>query len=173
MLNSSSSYNNRTGFSGAVEYIAIGWALAGGVLLLCVVIINVISIIGGIFWKPLPGDFELTEMGVAIVAFSFLPYCQLTGANVTADIFTARASPYWISRFQLIAAILAIGFAFLLIWRMSAGMISQRQYGTTTTILQIPIWWAYIPSLASLLLLFVTAIQTMLDNIGPALQKSD
>ena len=43
--------------------------------------------------KPLPGDVELVEMLAAVSVFMFLPYCQLARANVTADLFTARASP--------------------------------------------------------------------------------
>ena len=61
---------------------------------------NAISVTGSaVFGRPFPGDFELTEMGVAVAAFSFLPYCQLTGANVTADIFTSGASRAWIAIF--------------------------------------------------------------------------
>ena len=164
MLSSATDGSGRAGLAGAAEKITVIWALAGGALLLCVVLINVISIVGSIFWKPFPGDFELTEMGVAVAAFSFLPYCQLTGANVTADIFTSRASARWVAVFRLAASVVAIGFALLLIWRMSAGMMSQRQYGYTTAILQIPIWWAYVPTLASLALLAAASCQTMAES---------
>ncbi|MDE0529873.1 MAG: TRAP transporter small permease subunit [Albidovulum sp.] len=147
----------RTGWIGAAKLAIDVWALAGGVLLLAVVAINVFSVLGGIFWKPFPGDFELTEIGVAVAAFSFLPYCQLRGANVTADIFTARASTRWIAIFRIFAAAAAIVFAALLLWRMYAGMLSQKEYGYTTAILQVPIWCAYVPILVSLALLFVAA----------------
>src|SRR3546814_20911353 len=64
------------------------WALLGGLVLVAVVLINVLSVIGGVVWRPFPGDFEMTEIGIAVAAFAFLPYCHLTGANVNADIFT-------------------------------------------------------------------------------------
>lgn len=157
--------NDRVGFASAVETLAVYFALSGGFLLLCVVFINVLSTVGSIFLKPFPGDFELTEMGVAVAVFSFLPYCQLTGANVTADIFTSRASSQWIARFKLLASIVATGLALLLIWRMSDGMMSQLQYRYTTTILQIPIWYAYIPAIASLILLAAVSLLTMIEII--------
>ncbi|MCY3879521.1 MAG: TRAP transporter small permease [Rhodobacteraceae bacterium] len=163
-MRTSADHDHRAGIAGAVETIATWWAIAGGLLLLAVILVNVISIVGGIFWKPFPGDFELTEMGVAVVAFSFLPFCQLTGANVTADIFTSRATPRWIALFKLLASLVAIGFALLLIWRMSAGMLSQRQYGYTTAILQLPIWKAYVPALVSLALLIVAGIVTLAES---------
>ena len=104
------------------------WALFGGGLMLLVVLMNVLSVLGGVFWVPFPGDFELTQVGVAVSVFMFLPYCELSGANVTADIFTQRAAPRWIACFKIAAATLAFLFACLLFWRMGAGMLSQRQY---------------------------------------------
>lgn len=141
-----------------------GWALLGGVVLLAVVLMNVASVIGGVVWKPFPGDFELTEIGVAIAAFSFLPYCQLSDANVTADIFTARASPGLIAKFNKLAAVVALIFSLLLLWRMSAGMLSQQEYGYMTAILQFPIWLAFIPILISLALLATAAVITLLGE---------
>ena len=140
------------------------WALLGGVLLLAVVLMNVVSVIGGVVWKPFPGDFEMTEIGVAIAAFSFLPYCQLTDANVTADIFTAKASPGLIAKFKKLAALVALIFALLLLWRMFEGMLSQKEYGYMTAILQFPIWLGFVPILISLALLAVAAIITLLDS---------
>jgi len=51
---------------------------------------------------------------------------------------------------------------------MSLGMIDQREYGYTTTILQIPLWWGYAASLASLALLAFAAAATWLDALRRA-----
>jgi len=140
------------------------WAILGGVVLLAVVTMNVYSVIGAILGKPFAGDFEMTEVGVAVAAFAFLPYCQLTDANVTADIFTANAHPRTIAAFKLLASIVALLFGALLLWRMYEGMGNQREYGYTTTILQFPSWTAYIPILISLALLVVASIVTLVEN---------
>lgn len=142
------------------------WALFGGVVLFAVVAINVISVVGGVFWKPFPGDFEMTEIGVAVAAFAFLPYCQMTGANVTADIFTSRASDLWISVFSLLGSLVALGFSLLLLSRMYDGLLDQKAYGYTTAILQFPHWIAFIPILVSLALLAVASIVTLSEHIG-------
>lgn len=149
------------GIAGALDRLIRFWALMGGLTLLAVVLVNVISVIGGVVWQPFPGDFELTEMGVAVAAFAFLPYCQLTGANVTADIFTANASQRWLAVFRLAASIVAALFALILLWRMQAGMLDQKAYNYTTAILQVPIWWAYVPVLISLALLAVASVMTL------------
>ncbi len=154
----------RTGILGAAVWAIHTWALLGGFLLLAVVLMNVASVIGGVVWKPFPGDFELTEIGVAIAAFSFLPYCQLTDANVTADIFTARASEALIAKFKMLAALVALTFSLLLLWRMYEGMLSQKEYGYMTAILQFPIWLGFVPILISLALLAVAAVITLFER---------
>lgn len=156
-----SGQEQRAGLSGLARTVITGWALLGGLTLAAVVLINVLSVIGGIFWEPFPGDFEMTEVGVAVAAFSFLPYCQLTGANVTADIFTSKASPRWIGFFSLLASLVALGFSLLLLWRMYFGLLDQKAYGYTTTILQFPQWIGFIPILLSLALLALAALITL------------
>lgn len=154
----------RSGLAGAAATVIDGWAILGGVVLLLVVAMNVLSVIGGVVWVPFPGDFELTEVGVAVAAFSFLPYCELHGANVTADIFTARAGRRLLAFFRLLGSLVALGFAVLLLWRMYEGMLDQKEYDYTTAILQLPIWMAFVPILVSLALLAVAAALTLTEN---------
>lgn len=143
-----------------------GWALLGGVLLLIIALMNTWSVISlAVFGFPVPGDFELVQMGVAVAAFSFLPYCQLKGANVTADIFTAGASRVTVAVFTLLAALVAAFFSVLLLWRMSDGMVSYMRFEEVTTILNIPLWIAFPPILASLALLVLAAAVTLHEAI--------
>jgi TRAP-type C4-dicarboxylate transport system permease small subunit len=155
----------RRGLPLLVERIATLWALAGGVLLLGVVAVNTWSIasraLGG---RPFAGAFELTEVGVAVAVFTFLPYCQLVGANVTADIFTARAAPRTVAALALLASVVALGFALLLAQRMYLGLIDQRAFGYATTILNVPIWWAFVPIVGSLGLLALAALVTLMES---------
>ncbi len=116
---------------------------------------------GWMFDKPLQGDFEMTEMWVAVAVFMFLPYCQLTGANVTADIFTARAGRRTVAMLEFVSAVIALAFSVLLLWRMYLGMLDYREYVETTTILHVPIWYAYVPALMSLALLAVASLITV------------
>lgn len=151
---------------GLARRIITGWALVGGFALVAVVAVNAWSILAAaIINKPFPGDFELTEMGAAVAAFCFLPYCQLTRANVSADIFTMRAGPRSIALMSIIAAIISACFAALLVWRMTMGLQDYREYPEFTAILQIPLWWAFLPALASLVLLFIASLITLSDAL--------
>ena len=139
-----------------------GWALIGGALLLGVVLVNVASVVGGaLLGTPFPGDFELTEVGVCVAAFAFLPYCQLTNGNVSADIFTSGASRRALAAFSFLGSLVALAFAALLLWRMWAGMLDQKAYDYTTAILQFPHWIAFVPILASLALLMLASSLTL------------
>ncbi len=144
-----------------------GWALLGGLVLIGVALMSTFSATTGVlFGKPLPGDFELVEMLVAVAVFMFLPYCQVTGANVTADLFTSGAGPRTVAALTLISALVALGFSLLLLWRMYDGLLDYRRYVETTTILRIPVWYAYIPALASLVLLALAAVISVRDAIA-------
>ncbi len=150
---------------GAVATAVVAWSLLGGLLLLAVVLMNVASVLGALVGWPVPGDFEMTEMGVAVAAFSFLPYCQLTRSNVTADIFTQSAGPRVRAFLSILGSVIALLFALLLLWRMYDGMLDQKRYAYETSILQIPVWLAYLPILVSLALLALAAIRTLGQDI--------
>jgi TRAP-type C4-dicarboxylate transport system permease small subunit len=155
-----------TGLTGLVRRAIELWALGGGLVLLAIALMSTWSATSGfVFRRPLAGDFELVEMFVAISVFMFLPYCQLTGANVTADIFTAGAGPRTIASLRLLSATLALAFSLLLTWRMYLGLLDYRQYVETTTILRIPIWYAYVPILISLVLLAAASVLSLRDAV--------
>jgi len=136
------------------------------------VLFTAASAAGNFFFnKPIPGDFEFAEIAVAVAAFSFLPYCQLTGANVRADIFFSRAGPKTLAALSGFSSLVAAAFAALLLWRMSEGMLDYREDGEVTHILGFPVWAAFPPILFSLLLLFLSALLTAFDSVR-AFQKA-
>ncbi|MAQ82163.1 MAG: hypothetical protein CMH12_02905 [Maritimibacter sp.] len=160
-------YASGTRLHGLVLRITTGWAILGGLVLMAVVAVNVASVVGAaVFNSAVPGDFEMTELGVAIAAFSFLPYCQIAGLNVSADIFTARASKFWLSLFSLLGALVALGFGAILLWRMYYGMLDKQTYGETTAILSIPTWYGYLLVLPSLALLVLASFASVVDSVS-------
>lgn len=157
--------NAGAGPAGPVHRLIEWWALAGGFVLLGIALLTAWSAATGfIFGKPLPGDFELTQILVAVAVFSFLPYCQLIGANVTADLFTAGAGPRTVAALQLLSAVLALAVSLVLTWRTWAGMLDFRRFVETTTILKIPVWTAYVPAVCSLVLLVLACAVVLVKN---------
>lgn len=154
----------RPGTIGVLARIITGWAILGGVVLLLVVAANVAAVLASVFGSSFAGAFELTELGVAVAAFAFLPYCQMNDENVTADIFTSGLSDRAVAALTAIASIVALSFAAILLWRMYFGLGEQKTYGYTTAILQVPVWWAFVPILVSLALLCVAAVISLLET---------
>ncbi|NIY73707.1 TRAP transporter small permease [Marivivens donghaensis] len=142
-----------------------GWALMGGLVLAVIVLVNVWTTVGSLIGLPFAGDVELTEMMVAAAAFMFLPFCQLHRHNVTADIFTSNMNPRFVSLLNGIASLVALGFAALLLWRMTYGMLDTKEYNYSSTILSVPLWWPYVPILVSLALLFIAAVITTAEDL--------
>ena len=96
-----------------------GWALFGGMILLLLVIMTTYSAAAGfLIATPFSGDFELTEMGVAVASFAFLPYCQLTFANVSADVFTAKMKLFSL----MIVSLVSLKMTYTLRFGTPAGM---------------------------------------------------
>lgn len=121
------------------------WAVIGGLVLVALTLLTVASVVGrSVFGRPLPGDFELVEVGSAIAIFAFLPYCQLRRGHVVVDFFTARASP------RLNAGLAAVGdglfmlIAALLTWRLTLGGLELQAYNEQSMVLRLPLWWSFL-----------------------------
>lgn len=142
------------------------WALLGGIILVALVLITAASAISNlIFDKPIQGDYEMTKHFIAIAVFCFLPYCQMTGANVTVDIFTEGMSERAKSAMLAFSSLFAMIFAVVLLRQMSFGFMGYIRFPETTATLHIPLWTAFPPALISLVLLFVAAVLTTLEGV--------
>lgn len=157
-------------------------AILGGIVLSVLILLTCVSVIGrslnGIFhgdfmtgiapgfskWMidigvgPVNGDFELVEAGVAFAIFAFIPLCQITAGHASVDIF-ANAFPKWLDK--ILRAVIEVVFAAVLILiavQLYDGMLSKRQYGETTFLIQFPIWWAYAASLLGAVVSSIVAV---------------
>ncbi len=141
---------------------ADGFALAGGAVLLAVMATTVTSVIGRtLFNRPVLGDFELVEIGSAVVIFAFLPYCQLRGGNVIVDVFTRGAGARTRARLDSVHSLVYALIAALLAGRLAVGGVELRAWGETSMILAVPIWWGFVPIVASVALLTIICIYTL------------
>lgn len=141
------------------------WALAGGLLIAALAVMTALSALSNLlFAKPFPADYELMKHFIAVVIFMFLPYCQLTGSNVTVDIFTEGMSERGKSAMVVFSSLIAAAFALVLMRQMGLGLLSYIRYREVTPVLHLPLWTAFPPILLSLALLLVAASITALDG---------
>jgi TRAP-type C4-dicarboxylate transport system permease small subunit len=140
------------------------WALAGGLIILALVLITAASALSNLLFNvPFSGEYELAKHFVGIAIFTFLPYCQLTGANVTVDIFTGGFGPRAKAAMALLSSLLAAAFALMLLRQMSLGFGDYIRYPEETAALHIRLWTAFPPILLSLALLLAAALLTAHD----------
>lgn len=136
----------------ALLAVAKVFALVGGLVLVALTVMSLLSILGrAILAKPLPGDYELIQVGTAVAVSAFLPFCQLRGGHVIVDFFTANARPPLRAALDALGALLVAVAAAVLAWRLAAGAISLRTANDMTTILEFPTWYAValmVPSFA-------------------------
>ncbi|KUJ73244.1 C4-dicarboxylate ABC transporter permease [Ruegeria marisrubri] len=165
-------------------------AIVGGIVLSLLILLTCVSILGrllnGVFhggfmqsvapgfakWAldmgvgPVNGDFELVEAGVAFAIFCFLPLCQITAGHASVDIlantFSARVNRF----LRMVTEIVFAAVLVLIAWKLFDGMMSKKEYGETTFLLQFPIWWAYalsfVASLAAAIVgLYMAGVRTV------------
>ena len=141
---------------------ATGIALFGGAILFALTLLTVISVAGrALLSAPIPGDFELIEIGMAVAIFSFLPYCQIVRGNVIVDLFTARAGPRIRALLDAAGNLIYTAIAALLTWRVALGGLEVRSYGETTMVLRVPVWWGYVPAVVFLGFLTIVCAYTV------------
>jgi TRAP-type C4-dicarboxylate transport system permease small subunit len=122
-------------------------AIAGGILLVMLTLMIVASVSGRALLDlglgPVPGDFELVEIGTAIAVFFFLPWTYLRGGHASVDIVYTHL-PRWGQRaVAIFSDLLMLTLWLALTWRLWEGMLEKREYFESTFILQMPVWWAY------------------------------
>lgn len=128
----------------ALRRLATWFALAGGAVACLVGVLTAISIVGrAAMSRPIPGDVELTQFGIAFAIALFLPWAQLRGGNIIVDFFTQRARAATIARLDAIGSALLAAMVGLLAWRAAAGAITVRAAHESTMILELPMWWTY------------------------------
>ncbi len=116
-------------------------ALVGGVVILVVAAVVVTSIVGRwLFASPIPGDFELAQMGTAITVFAFLPYCQIVRGNIVVDTFTAALPARIRSRIDGLCDLIYAAAMALVAACLVRGTIDMYSAQEVSMVLRLPVW---------------------------------
>lgn len=136
-----------------LDALAKALALAGGALLIAVSVATVVSVAGRwLAGKPITGDIELVQLGVAAAIALFLPYCQLHRSHLIVDFFTARSSGPVQRRLDAAGSMVAGLVFFALAWRAGVAVSDMRSASETTMVLGIPLWIPYVAMVPGLAL---------------------
>ena len=149
-----------------LERLTRSVALAGGLLLVGVMGMTVVSVLGRyLFNAPVPGDYEITELAIGIAAFAFFPYCHISNANIVVELFTGRMPARWKAALDAVHNVTFAIVAGLIAWRLFIGGMHKFADGETTMFLGIPIHWAYFSALMGAGLLTVVCVLLLFRHL--------
>lgn len=131
-------------------------ALMGGTVFMLLIGMSLISIVGRkLFALPVPGDFEVLQMGAAVASATFFSYCQMVDGHVRVDFFTNWLPLRLRSLFDGIAALLMGTVALLIAWRTGVAAVASYESGESSLMLGWP-GWVSIALIVPAFLLFAT-----------------
>jgi len=135
------------------EVIAKGLALAGGLVLIVIIVLTCVSIAGravvplDIGVGPIRGIYDITEIGMAAGIFAFLPWAHLSEAHARVDLFETTMPKMMNLALDLLFNLAMFAVAVFGTHRLYLGMTDKLSFGETTLIAQIPVWQGYALSL--------------------------
>ncbi|WP_341648404.1 TRAP transporter small permease [Thauera humireducens] len=150
----------------SIEWACAAMAILAGVMFCIESVMSVVSVVGrATIGEPVPGDYELVQMLSAMGIAMCLPYCQLKKGHVFVDFFTLWALAGLKRLLDSIAALLMAFCAFVLAWRIWEGMLEMREYGETSMVISLPVWWGYVPVVPAFVLLGIAALYHLVQEL--------
>lgn len=124
--------------------VSTWFALAAALIGLAVACVSVWSIAGRqLLGRPVLGDVEITQVGIALCISLCLPWCQWQRGQIIVDFFTQRLSDRLRRSLDAAGSVLIASMCLLLAWRTVVGALASHQAFEQTMILGLPLWWAY------------------------------
>ena len=171
--------------------VAIGMALAGGIVLCAVIVMVGLSVLGrassglahglrdslpfaqaliDLGLGAIRGDFELVEAALGFVIFAFMPLASLQRAHARVDLL----APYLPRRIKVVSDLFtAWGFATafaVMAAMLSVGTWSKYQSGQTSFILAIPVWMPQVSAVIAAWVAATVALYLALHQFGQGSQ---
>jgi TRAP-type C4-dicarboxylate transport system permease small subunit len=142
----------------------------GAAVLTLIAAVTVVSIVGralsGFGLGPVPGDFELVEVGTALAVFCFMPWCHLKRGHAVVDLLWSRYPPALQRLLDILSEVLMFTVWVLLIWRMWVGMMEYRENQEVSFILQMPVWWGYAASMPAAIIGCIAYAWRFIESLG-------
>lgn len=133
-----------TGLAALVERVAGALAIVGGAIMFFAASLVTASVIGRwLFNRPVPADYELVEICVAVSVFAFLSYTQARNGHIMVDTFTTWLPARVTAMIDALWTLVLAGFLGFFAWGLFTG--GQDAMAANETLIQLPwpIWPVY------------------------------
>ena len=156
-----------SGLDRVLQTLCDASATIGGVVLVAIACVTVVSVIGRAFFShPILGDVELVQLGCAVVVASFLPYTQFRHANIIVDFFTSNVSTQRQSQLDAFGTLLYTLVMALVSWRVAVGGVDIKANQETSMLMALPLWIPYMLMVPGLVLCSVIGLVQTLQHLG-------
>lgn len=146
----------------ATHGLAKWMAIAGGVVLIAMIVVVVVSVIGRAFiWaglKPILGDYELISVGMGFAVFAFLPWAHLMRGHALVSLLTDSFSDRVNAWILVVTDLMMLVASAFIAWRLYAGMLDKFSYRETTILLGLPLGWAFLAGFIGAVVLVLVSI---------------
>ena len=156
-----------------VNGLARWTAIIGGVVLLAMIAVVVVSVIGrALIWvglKPILGDYELISIGMGFAVFAFLPWAHITRGHALVSLLTDAFGPVVNAWILVVTDLLMLVVSAFIAWRLWLGMLDKFSNRETTILLGLSMGWAFAAAVAGAIVMVLVAFYVLGRSISDAL----
>lgn len=139
--------------------------------LVLVMLVIVSNILLRIWWRPLPGSYELVEILGAVILSMGIAYCAVTRGHVTVSLIVDKLSIRNQAFVDLITSTISLIFISSICWGLIqyGNMVQSR--GLETSTLAIPLYPVYYLMAAGFAMLSLTALLDVIKSLSTLFKK--
>lgn len=156
--------------------LATAVAIMGGVALVVVTAVTVVSVAGRALiplgLRPILGDYEFVQIGVLFAIFCSLPLTQYLRGHADVALLTDRFAPRIAAVIELIMDLLMLAAMAFVIWRYSIGMLDKFGNREVTLLLHIPVWIIYAIGLVGGITSVVVAAYCVVRSLANSVSRA-
>ena len=150
-------------------------AITGGLALVVVTIVTVISVIGRALiplgLSPVPGDYEFIQFGVLFAIFCSLPLTQYLRGHADVAVITDHFPVRVTAVIELVMDALMLVATVFILWRFTIGMLDKYGNREVTFILHLPVWWTYAGAMLGAVTVVIVSAYCFVRSLVNALSR--
>ncbi|WP_221796141.1 TRAP transporter small permease [Oceanobacter mangrovi] len=149
-----------------LSWLARQLALVGGVIMLGLAIMTVVSVTGrALFSTAISGDYELVEAGLGIAIFLFLPEGHRACGHVVVDVFTNNLGHKALKTLETIGEVVFLVVSIVMAWQMTLAGFDAYDYMEQSMILELPLWVVYAAGVLVSVLVALRALERIVSYL--------
>ena len=134
--------------------------------LVLVMLVIVANILMRIWWKPMPGSYELVEILGAVILSMGIAYCAVARGHVTVSLLMEKLPQRVQAVVDIIVSLISFTFISAIGWGLLKYAKMTLDRGLETSTLSVPLYPIYFLVAAGMIMLALTAFSEFLRAIS-------